>query len=93
MSEADVRYDQSDHLGTTNPIVDQGIANIFHQAIKSLGILRIVEEIRKIVSGHHRVHSPANLFEFPDNSCTSGSVIDLAEFGLTVPALSPSLSR
>ena len=92
-SEADVRCDESECFGGINLIVYQGIANIFHQAVKSLGVLRIIEEIRKIVSGHRHVHSPANIFEFPGNPRTSGSVIDLTECGLTVPVLSPSLSR
>ena len=38
---------------STNPIIDQGIANIFHQTIKSLGILLVIKEIHEIVLGGH----------------------------------------
>jgi hypothetical protein len=66
-SEADVRHGESETFGSANPIVHQGIANVFHQTVKLLCVLGVVEEIREILSGRHRVQSLADVFQFPGN--------------------------
>ena len=76
-----------------NLIVHECVANIFHQYVEPLGILGVVEEIREIASSFYRVHSPANLFQFPRNPPASDSILDLRKCGLTVPAYSLSLSH
>ena len=91
--EAGVRNEESESLMGANLIVHECIANVFHQAVEPLGILWVIEEIRRIVLGFYRVHSPANLFQFPGNPRASDSILDLGWCGLTVPALSLSLSH
>ena len=90
MSEVDIRYDKSKSFGSANLIVHQGMAKIFHQTIELLCTLRVVEEIHKVISGCHWVHSSANLFQ-PSGS-TSGQALNL-ESELTVPVCFLSLSR
>ena len=65
-----------------NLIVHECIANVFHQAVEPLGILWVIEEIRRIVLGFYRVHSPANLFQFPGNPRASDLILDLGGAGL-----------
>ena len=50
-SEVGIRANVGKLFRNANLIVHQGIANIFHQDVKHLCILRVIEEIRKIVSG------------------------------------------
>jgi len=88
-SVADVRYGRVS-VGSANLVVDQGIANIFHQSVNLLCILWVFKETRKVLRGYHRVHSSSNLFQFPGNHRASDSVPDLGEYGPTVPAYSPS---
>ena len=75
-SEVDVRYKERVWFRGANLIVDQGIANVFHQNIKHLCVLGVIKEIHKIVSGRDRVHSLANLLQFPGNLCTSEVALD-----------------
>ena len=76
-SEADVRSIESEFLGSTNTIVHQGTADIFHNAVKPLCILGAFEEIREILLSCYRTHILANLFQFPGNLDASDSALDL----------------
>ena len=95
--EADVRNDENEWTGSANLIFHQGVADIFHKTVNPLCILGNVKEVREIVSGFNRVHSLVNIFQFPGNPRASDSVLDLQEYGLTVPvrllSLFPSLSQ
>ena len=50
-SEVDVRHSESKWFRSANLIVHQGIMNVFHQNVKHLCVLRVIKEIREIVSG------------------------------------------
>jgi len=92
-SAVDVRYDASECVESVNLIVNQGIANIFHQIVDFLCILGDFEEIREILLGRHLVHSLTNLFQFPGKPHASDLALDLGECGLTVPTFLPSSSH
>ena len=77
----------------TNLIDHQYIANVFHQGVDNLVILGVVDGIRGIASGSYQVHSPANLFQFPNNPRESDLIFDPGRCRLTVPASSLSLSH
>lgn len=66
-SGADVRYHESEPFKSANLIIHQGIADIFYQIIKLPCILRAVEEICGVPSGHHWGHGLADISQFPDN--------------------------
>jgi len=78
---------------SVNLIVNQGMANIFHQTVDLLCVLGVFEEIREFLLGCYRVHGLANIFQFPDDPRASGPALDLGECRLTVPALLPSPSQ
>jgi len=75
---------------SVNLIVNQGMANIFHQTVDLLCVLGVFEEMQEILLRCNRVHSLTNLFQFPGNPGTSDLALDPGECGLTVPALLPS---
>ena len=52
-SEANIGYDRSGSLESANLIVHQGMANVFHQTVQLLCILRVVEEIGNILLSCH----------------------------------------
>ena len=81
-----VSYEESKTFGKANLIVDHGIANILNQTVKSMCVLSLFEEMRKILLGRHRVHSLADLLQSPGKRRTSESALDVGECGLTVPA-------
>ena len=60
-SEADVRNEESESFMRANLIVHQCMPNIFHKTVEPLSIVGVVGEVRGIVSGCYRVHSPAGL--------------------------------
>ena len=92
MSEADVRCDESESFGNTNLIIPQGVANIFHQTIELLHVHRVVEEICEVILGHNWVHSLANLFQPPGDSCTSDWALDLESIAHRASLFSLSFS-
>ena len=63
-----------DLRGSANLIVHQGIADIFHQVINPVCILRVIEEICKIISGCYQSHGLADLLQSPGNPCVRLSV-------------------
>ena len=74
MSETDVRNNESKSFGSTNMIVHQCMANIFHQTVNFLRILGVAEKAREITPGCHQAHSLANLLQFPgDPACQPSS--------------------
>jgi len=80
-------------LGSANLIVHEGRTNIFHETVDFLCIIGVLEGIREVLLGRHRVHSLANLFQFPGNSRASVSALDPVKSGLTVLAWSSSPSH
>jgi len=50
-------------LGSANLIVYEGRTNIFYETVDFLCIIGVLEEIREVLLGRHRVHSLANLVE------------------------------
>ena len=70
-------------MGSADLIVHKGIANVFHQAIKLLCILGVFEEIREFLS-YDRVHSLADLIQFPGSLRASDSAPNPRECGPTV---------
>ena len=46
-------------------IVNQGVADIFHQTVELLRILGVAEKFREITSGYDWVHSLANVLQIP----------------------------
>ena len=67
-SKADVRYNGTKSFRSTNLIFHQGITNILDQVIDPLCILRDVEELGKVPSGHQCVHGMTSHSQFPGGS-------------------------
>jgi len=83
-SEESIRYSESESLLSTNLVFHHGIANIFHKTVDSLYILRVVEEMGKIILGYHCLQSLANLSQLPGNSHASDPLVCLLVCMLTV---------
>ena len=76
-SETDIGYDENESFLSANLVVYQGVANVLHQTIKLLHVLRIVEETGDILFGCHRDQGLTNLFQFPAQSQRVRLTLDL----------------
>ena len=87
-----IRYSGTESAGSANLVAHESVTNIFHQPIKFLCILRVLEEMAEILSGCYRVQCLENLVQFPSNTNVAlGSALGVGKCRLTVPVFSLSL--
>ena len=89
-SEMGVRHEHNWFTLTTDLVIHHCITNISNQTPDFICILGIIEETLNIPLLGHKLKFLENLLQFSTNHFSSGVILNLGTYVLTVPILSSS---